>query len=80
MSHIEEKLDLYQTRYVNFLDRLSVTKSEIPMDSLPESQLKELRARLSGHYHKGPRELLKIAPEVNLVVWAAYILYLLIIN
>ena len=90
MKHIEEDLNLYKIRYLDYLDEPKSSK----IIKLPKKQRKELKKRASnysvgcvrkkinkwfkkigGHQREGIQGIILVAIAFNLIIWIAIILY-----
>ncbi len=78
MQHIEKKLGLYATRYLQYLDN----PYTLPKNDLTEDELDDLKSRakkrgwFAPHQRMGIQPVLWILPFITFAVWCTYIVWL----
>ena len=80
MKHIEEVINFYQTRYLDFLDNPIAKRKRGVLEGLPDGQFEELRT-FSPNFYKGKvRSPLRMLPWLITIIWLLYVAIKIIIS
>lgn len=70
MRHIEEELNMHQTRYIKYLD----DPSELATSSLPKERQDELKRFADSNYQReGVQKYMKLLPLIMAASWGVYL-------